>query len=458
MALIYGSDGPEHIQDTDRQDTIYGMGGDDTISAGSGSDQLFGGSGNDMLEALYGGNRLDGGEGFDIASYPVGTGIRADLRSGSVTFNLNWDADSLSGIEGVRTSSGHDVLIGDDAANLFEGDAGGDRLLGNLGADTLSGGRGSDVLNGGAGNDALNGDAGNDTVAGGSGDDVITVGPNDHYDSDSGAAAFVDQGIDAIDGGDGNDTLLVQAGLYWPREGGEPFGPFTIARVNLGAGTLRIGEGERSSIASIENVTTGAGDDTIVGSAAANFIFAGAGANVVFGGGGGDTIIGGSETIYPNDHEMLHGGGGDDLIISGGNEELWDLSDSDAGRDFLDGGAGNDTLQSGAAYQTMTGGTGSDVFVITDDLSYEGHGIDYISFHAPSTITDFNRAADRIELDFAEAVTFAGEIEKNEVPDVYSVGYYHDGADTVVRANLYSDLEIRLAEYTGPLTADDLGL
>jgi serralysin len=79
-------------------------------------------------------------------------------------------------IENASGGGGHDVLIGNAAANLLRGNNGNDRLMGRDGADRLEGGAGNDWLDGGAGNDTLTGGDGRDVFAfdDGSGSDIIT--------------------------------------------------------------------------------------------------------------------------------------------------------------------------------------------------------------------------------------------------------------------------------------------
>lgn len=91
--------------------------------------------------------------------------------------------------------------------------------------------------------------------------------------------------------------------------------------------------------ASVVNVTTGSGSDTInLTNRTGNIVAsAGLGADSIFGGSGND---------------VLDGGDGDDTIF--GN----------AGADRLFGGAGADTLYGGLGNNRLTGGLGNDIFVL----------------------------------------------------------------------------------------------
>lgn len=101
--IIYGTDGPDVIVGSNKDDTIQGLGGDDIICGGNGEDELVGGGGNDRLLGGNGRDRLLGGQGDD---------------------------------------------------RLF-GDNGRDELSGETGDDVLTGGRAPDELDGGSGNNTL---------------------------------------------------------------------------------------------------------------------------------------------------------------------------------------------------------------------------------------------------------------------------------------------------------------
>ncbi len=98
----------------------------------------------------------------------------------------------------------------------------------------------------------------------------------------------------------------------------------------------------------IENVTSGAGNDTITGNDVNNLIAVGAGDDTASGGNGDDTINGGI--------------GADTLDGEAGNDSL----NGGAGADSLNGGDGNDTLNGGAGGDALVGGLGNDVYIVDD--------------------------------------------------------------------------------------------
>jgi Ca2+-binding RTX toxin-like protein len=119
------------------------------------------------------------------------------------------------------------------------------------------------------------------------------------------------------------------------------------------------------------------GNDTIIGSAGADFLGAGAGRDVVEGGRGSDRIEGGRGV------DRLFGeSGNDDLLGEAGTDYL----SGGTGDDRLIGGGGDDTLRGGGGADRLTGGTGRDVFVF--GLA-DGTG---------NRITDFAEGQDRIRI------------------------------------------------------------
>src|SRR5690606_32765551 len=82
--------------------------------------------------------------------------------------------------------------------------------------------------------------------------------------------------------------------------------------------------------------------------------------------------------------------GNDTLTGTAANETLQGL----AGNDTLNGGAGDDVLVGGLGKDKLTGGTGADLFRFTQLL--DSYRTSSTSFG--DSITDFNLAADRIDL------------------------------------------------------------
>ena len=268
-------------------DSINGANGADTLSAGEGNDIIFGGNGSDSI---------DGGNGYDVIDYrdfSASQGISIDLAAGRANDGMG-GMDTFLGIEAVFGSSQSDTMIGGE---------GGDNLVGSFGNDSLLGG---------AGNDILQPSFGLDTVIAGEGNDLIFISVGSQNDS--------------IDGGNGTDALNF-------------FGSssnYSIS-IDLVAGRANDGLGSIYTLAGIENISSGTGNDTLLGGDGAESFFGTTGQDSLLGGGGDDT---------------LSGGNSDDTLIGG------------SGADSLSGDAGNDWLYSTNGGDTLSGGTGDDVILV----------------------------------------------------------------------------------------------
>lgn len=313
---------------------LNGLGGNDRlIGSFLNPSALYGGAGRDTLEAGDATTLLDGGIGDDLL----------DARAGE--------------------------------SSTLRGGAGNDRLIGSANADVLDGGSGADSMAGGAGGDIYIVDAPTDRIDEAHVPAAGTANPPDLVQSwvswtlglrlenltllgtraingiGNGLANRIignggdnlllgGLGADTLEGGLGRDTLDGGIGVDTLR-----FTGAAPVRVNLGTtGPQATGRGV-DTIRNIENLLTGAGNDTLTGNAAANSLTAGAGNDLLAGMGGNDRLFG------------------------------------QAGADRLRGGAGNDTLH---------GGAGADSFLFS-----AGDGSD--------RILDFTDGQDRIVIDTGPA-------------------------------------------------------
>lgn len=215
------------------------------------------------------------------------------------------------------------VLNGSDADDSLIGAASGETLNGLAGDDTLEGLGGRDSLYGGEGQDLLVGGRGADVFYGGNGDDQIR---EDWYLVSN--PSELDNGNDTAYGGAGNDYLRGLAGEdSLAGDGGDD-----TLWADDGNDSLFGGSGH-------DDLFGGEGDDLLYGGFGNDLVDAGAGRDTVFGDAGNDTLtaMGLSLGEGPNT-SFVYGGSGDDLLR------------------FEDG-------------STVSGGTGSDQFFLTDDLS-----------------------------------------------------------------------------------------
>lgn len=537
----------DHLYGFAGDDQLLGLDGADLLDGGRGADRMEGGDGDDIYYVEDAGDRVV--ERADAGVDTVHAAI--DFTLGAYLENLTLHAGALSGTGNalanvligtvrdnvLRGLQGNDTLIGDAGNDTLDGGRGIDRMEGgsgddvfhvdNVGDQTIERmGEGTDtvhagvswsldadierlVLHGSArsatGNDfdnTLIGTSGDNSLTGGGGDDKLDAGAGDDTTFGWGGGAVVrldvselslrDDGADVIDGGDGSDTYVVPTWFVSDSESSWSIRLGVIA--DLGDGTVAYvtpnTDAEQPSedrLVSIENITTGFGDDRIVGSAAANRIACGGGVNVVQAGAGDDVIVGGNnaggddpgQTIA----ERLDGGAGDDTIYSGGS--FWNYSDIRSDRhdfttDLLSGGAGDDRLVGGLGDIRMTGGSGADIFEARCDVYLEAnHSAEVAGLETTTTtITDFDPdEGDRMDFRIvatgvddafqktkAPMPTYVGDTENVGLDQIGYTHQAHDGTTDTVISYRFADalpdggearpdlvFRIVLKDYAGPL-------
>lgn len=238
-----------------------------SIKAGGGNDAIT-----VNLPAYAGNATLDGGAGTDGLVEMV-NGARK-LTNTALT---GGGTHSLAGFERftVNGGAGNDSLDASAftlAAATLNGDAGDDMLLGGSRADILTGGAGNDTLRGGAGNDTLRGGAGNDSYV-------------------FAAASVAETDIVAETASDGSADRLHFSALL----------ASDAVRVDLTSDAALASHGNRTvrteaagQAAYFEIAEGGAGNDTLLGNAAANTLNGNAGNDILQGNAGSDTMAGGA--------------------------------------------------------------------------------------------------------------------------------------------------------------------
>ena len=334
---------------------------------------VIGSAGDDVLTGSVANNVLDGGSGgTDVVSYVdrgAAQDVVASLATGTGGQPSISEADTYVGIENLTGGSGDDTLAGNATNNVLTGGPGSDTasyadrgaaqdivasLASGLGGQTstaeidsyvtienLTGGGGDDTLTGNAASNRLDGAGGTDTVSYGdrlAGQHIVASLATSSGGQAGTAESDVYVAIENLTGGGGNDTLAGNdasnrlegaAGTdtvsYADRVAGED----VIASLASGTGG-QVGLGESDVYVTIENLTGGAGNDSLNGDASPNFI-SGAPGDDLLGGAGGD--------------DRLDGGDGGDTLTGG------------PGADVLDGAAGTDT----ASYATNSPAEGVNV-------------------------------------------------------------------------------------------------
>lgn len=352
---------PATIVGTPQDDRLVGTAGDDVIVGGRGSDDIFGGGGDDLV---------------------CGGPTRPREIFGDPVFQF------LSG------GPGADTVVGGHGPDEVFGDAGADVLLGNSGMDFIGGGDGTDTLHGGQGRDNLDGNelgdrllgerggdfiedpGGANTVMGGEGRDFIVSGP----------------GNETISGGSGRDHLDFSEILF-------PDGSSTHCRnitADLSQGTAS-GRGFGVDVLQdIESISTGGGNDVLIGDDGPNFFSAGfpcfakpSPTESVTGNGGVDRILfsppfdsaSGRVRVDLLNHTARLGNQGAspvvyslDSIENVSGTEFRDVILGDAGPNELSGGpfssgdvingrGGADRLLGKFASDRLLGGSGNDVLL-----------------------------------------------------------------------------------------------
>lgn len=225
----------------------------------------------------------------------------------------------------VRGGSGDDVLLGPDDRY------GGATMYGGAGNDTLRGGRGDDRLTSGPGNDAVYGRGGEDKLRDG--------------EPDAQAA------VDRFDGGR-------QDHRHWDSPTGDTLS-YDSRRsdlvVDLATGTWSA----EDTVAGVESVIGGRGNDQLFGDAHNNRLWAGSGSDLVSGRGGQDHLSGGDgeDRLFGDDgNDNVEGGRGTDALAGGTGDDflesatesfsVGDREHEDPGADVLGCDAGADLARS----------------------------------------------------------------------------------------------------------------
>ncbi len=449
--------------------------------------------------------------GFAISSAGVVTATAA--MSDNSTYVLNIEFDRLlrtTFVEAFTIRTGANgvpnIIGGVVVDDVMYGLASNDNLTGGFGDDTLYGQEGDDTLNGGVGDDGIFGGVGIDDIQGGSGNDTI------HY--------FIGDGSDIIDGGSDFDTLairgenpaaevlnLVLDGTSLTVVNGSSLTSIESVTADLaGVGDeLRYTTTDDiivdfsagtatgfASIASIERVRAGSGNDTLTANTLSNLLMGGVGndrlvavvddvADIFNGNGGVDTL---DYSAYTTDLtyvvssvagavfgsglvndvvsgiENFIGGSGNDtitgnnianILIGGdGNDTISGL----IGNDTLDGGSGNDILLGGWYSDILTGGADVDTFdynFTTDSLAGSARDVitDFLGDLINLTDVDANTTVlGNQDFDFIGTASFS-DLTAGGILSAGQVRYFHDAGDTIIQVNTNNtlstaEMEIRL--------------
>lgn len=382
-------------------DLVLGGDGDEDISGGSGNDRLYGGAGFDTYRFLTDDSLLvsadriydSGGDGtLYVDNVAVTAGVRLSettWRDASGKLTLTWYPAASGGLVVKNLASGDTILVeqwqngqlgislggeigvlppsatmwdgdltpeGENINGVFQGTEAAEAFYTGFGDDVIDAAGGIDVINGGSGSDVINGGDGNDFIV-----EVARTARNlDRWIGAPPTDRMLASGVGFVVGlrsGDAEDARTYYEDVF------------------LGlVGTIR--NGGPSFYPDPELFADGG--DIIDGGGGSDLIMSGEGNDVVDGGIGNDVISGG------HDNDILLGNVGDDLIfgdqINGvlADEELANLSSAARadGDDIIDGGAGNDELRGDGGNDQIWGGQDDDVILgdtVGMDASRQGN-------------------------------------------------------------------------------------
>jgi Ca2+-binding RTX toxin-like protein len=277
-------------------DTIAGNGNDNQLNGWGGNDTLTGGTSASGARFIDGvGDAVGDTIAFGLASSSIDDGnlsVVADMATGTATDSFGGH-DTFSGFENLMGSKNGDQLFGDANDNIMIGQAGNDLIDGRGGQDMASydiSPSASGVVVDLATGIASDGFGGTDTlisierVLGSNFADTILGNSDDNL-------LIGGMGNDTIDGRGGVDTASFyhnpNAAVFGNNE---DFNVYDV-NVNLLTGQAVHGSGEVDTLAGIENVIGGLGNDTITGDSNDNALMGHGGNDVLTGGAGTDRFI-----------------------------------------------------------------------------------------------------------------------------------------------------------------------
>ena len=251
-------------------------------------------------------------------------------------------------------------------------------------------------------------------------------------------------GVKNAYGNIGNDTLIGSADANW-LVGGQ------------GSDTLNAGAGDDMLIIDAadlqQNIHAGEGFDMVqvVGTEGVTLNLAQAEIEVAVGGTGDDILIGGGRSSI-----FIRANDGDDIVIGGAAN---DALSGENGFDLIDGGAGNDIIRGGRGQDQLMGGVG-------DDLVFAGQDDDRLSGGAGNDVLRGEQGDDVIDggdgIDIAE---FSGSFSDYRITKLTDSAYRvvdtkagRDGADMLTGVEKLNFADVSAVDITldNPLPVKDV--
>ena len=340
--------------------------------------------------------------------------IFANGRKANDTITFTQNVTGVLSTATVYGGEGTDTITVNNAVanSTINGNKGNDTLTaGNLAQAFFDGGADTDVLNvnNGSANSTIRGSKGNDTINlfAAFGTTTIAsslVNGNENNDtinlSNVGVTTAYNSTV--VYGGADSDTITTNGGI----------GVFTNATINgnKGLDTITVTGGSASGL----TIFGGEGTDTITATGIVQISDATKAANLYLSGDlGNDNITsgGGNDTIM--------GGNGNDVVNSG------------AGNDTIMGGEGNDSITAEAGTNRVIGGNGADTYTTPTAAGTDTFVIEEIA-NSQATVSGGTQGFDTFE-----AASFSTTVDKLDISAVASSlagGDVGAGAATVVAA------------------------
>ncbi|MGB3756728.1 MAG: calcium-binding protein [Rivularia sp. (in: cyanobacteria)] len=246
---------PNRIEGTDRPEILYSTPKDDLVLAKGGNDTIFGSLGDDFY---------NGGKGFDTLDYTL-LGQKITLLPRGFIGNGSSQGSNIQEIERIVGAAGKDNTIdgsgGGKTPVFFTIDLSKNKLIventptfgsvefvvenfvnveGTENSDFIVGDNKNNKLSGNGGNDTLIGLFGNDTLNGGSGNDTLTG-------ADPNVQNTVKREKDILTGGTGTDTYVLgnKSGSFYDDFGNKDFAKITD--FSFGE-IIQLGDGETYNV------------------------------------------------------------------------------------------------------------------------------------------------------------------------------------------------------------------
>jgi Ca2+-binding RTX toxin-like protein len=379
------------IQGTPEADTLVGGNDSDTLLGGAGVDQMTGGDGNDIYYV----------DSVNDLVNEVGYSQRADgtwKDGGKDTVHTNLAEYTLpANVENLVMGGKNGAEPG--TAEAFAGKAGVRHGVGNSERNLMQGDGGAEHFEGLDGDDTLLGGGGNDTLEGGYGWDLLDGG----------------SGADVMNGGDSSDTYIVddEGDVINDVSSIPDYYPYGMSGIDVMKNSLQtVSLARYKGIEEVQLIGDAALDRAVVGTSGWEKITALDGNDLLQG-------MGGQDTIY--------GGGGRDTLTGDALERVADW-----------------TQQGSRSNATLYGGSGDDLYVLANGLSYKmdsvreeaGQGRDTVEAHSLFySLSDKFNAAHMVEdLLFEGQSAWGNELDNR----IVGLGTWHQhlrgglGNDTLV--------------------------